>query len=346
MKIDRLSHQKAKGLVYWDCFGGTGWIHLNRPERLNALNHDMVLAIRELLKDFAADDRIYQVVVTGEGRAFCAGGDIREFYFQKQAGAFADIRQYFVDEYQMSYEIKTFPKPYVSLLHGVTMGGGMGLSINGKYRIVKPDTILAMPEAQIGFFPDVGGTSFMNECPHGLGRYYSLTGESFAGAQALYLGIATHCVGGEEFALLEASLVEDQKIDEALTAISLQEPSTELEALIPISESLLKAPSLKAYLAGEPDETLLQKMQPNAPLALHVIFQHQKACEGLDFMTIMDREFSLSQKFVPDSDFSEGVRAQLVDKDKKPQWNPSNLFDVNSEQVTAYLQPEEKGLWG
>src|SRR5437016_9807321 len=209
--------------------GGLATLTINRPRALNALTLDNYRRIDPALCDWAADPSVQAVVVRGAGdRAFCAGGDVRAVY-EAGRGISSDPdlpAVFFREEYELIRRIHRFPKPYIAIIDGITMGGGAGVSVNGAYRVATERTMLAMPETGIGLFPDVGATRFLNLCPGHIGRYLGLTGARLASADALYCGFATHFVRRDRLAALERALAhvtwrtgaEYGQVEEVLTA--------------------------------------------------------------------------------------------------------------------------------
>src|SRR3954453_6902078 len=199
--------------------GAAGLVILNRPQALNALTLDMVRALRRALDAWVDDPRITRVVVTGAGeRAFCAGGDIRRLYDLGRAGRQDEALGFWREEYALNVRIKRYPKPYVALIDGIVMGGGVGVSLHGSHRVAGDRYVFAMPEVGIGFFPDVGATYALPRLPGRMGLYLALTGERARAADALWLGLATHAAPSDAFADLRAALIGGDPVDAALTA--------------------------------------------------------------------------------------------------------------------------------
>src|ERR1700761_9240948 len=216
--------------------GSVGLITLNRPKALNALNQEMCLAVDAALKAWAKDDAITAVAIRGAGdKAFCAGGDVRlaredGIAWKKGQSDGRIVREFFRDEYRMDRRIATFPKPYIALIDGITMGGGVGISVHGRYRLATPRTLLAMPETQIGLFPDVGTSYVLSRLPGGVGTWLALTGARLNAADCKLLGLATHVVDHERLDALVAALASGGDIDIAIAGHAADPGEPELSA--------------------------------------------------------------------------------------------------------------------
>ena len=329
--------------------GQLGLITMNRPKALNALTHEMSLALDRQLKDWAADAKIAAVAIVGAGdRAFCAGGDIRALY---QSGPKGKLTQEFYwNEYRMNRRIFRYPKPYVALIDGITMGGGVGVSAPGRYRVATEKTLLAMPETGIGLFPDVGASYYLSHMPGQLGIYLGLTGNRIQAADILYTGFAT------DFA-------PSAVIGEIVTALESEDPEAVLTEL---AAPLDQVPPLQEHravidrcFAGDAVEGIIAKLEKEggawadqvraallqkAPMSLKVTLRELREAASLDFEDCMVMEYRLVQAFMADSDFFEGVRAVIIDKDNRPDWRPATLADVTPAMVDAYFKPLPRDL--
>lgn len=339
--------------VLFQTAGRLGRITLNRPKALNALSLDQIRAIHPMLDRWAADDAIAAVVIDGAGpKAFCAGGDIRAIYDAGRAGDHAGQAAFFREEYRLNRRIKTYPKPYVALIDGITMGGGVGLSVHGRFRVATEHTLFAMPETGIGFYPDVGGTFFLPRCPGRVGLYLALTGARLKAADTLYAGIATHYVPAARLDDLVGAL-SDAGTPAAVQAVldaAHQDPGpallAERRALIDRCFAADSVPAILDALAADDDpwasatrDTLVTK----SPTALLVTFRQMLEGAALDFDSAMRLEYRLSQHFFAGHDFYEGVRSVIVDKDNKPVWHPAALADVSAATVAAHFAPAPAG---
>jgi enoyl-CoA hydratase len=333
---------------------GIGLVTLNRPEALNAVTLEMLRALDDKLVGWADDPEIGAVVIDAAGdRAFCAGGDVRRLYDAGQAGD-DYTALFFWDEYITDWRVYHFPKPYIALMGGVTMGGGVGISVLGSHRVASEGTRFAMPETGIGFFPDVGGSYFLPPLPGQIGMYLALTGARLGPADCLYAGIATHYVPAERqvdliMALREVGLTgrrdESARVGEITQRFHGDPgppPILKQEARI---ARIFAAGSVEAIIAGlEADGSdwaaaTLKTLAGKSPTALKVAHEQLRRGAHLDLDDCLTQEFRISQAFMRNHDFYEGVRAVIIDKDQVPRWQPGRLEDVTDAAVAAYFAP-------
>lgn len=345
--------------------GPLGLITLTRPKALNALTLGMIGQIAPQLAAWAADPAVKAVVIEGEGeRAFCAGGDVRAVWEAGRSGQHVAGKpglitaDFFRAEYHLNRQIQTYPKPYVALIDGITMGGGVGLSIHGAVRIATERTLFAMPETAIGLFPDVGGSYFLPRLPGGLGLYLALTGARLKATDCLYAGIATHWTPAAELPrVLDALAACDWSegaigLRKALRPVASYpaEPGT-LAALRPAIDRCFKdKASVEAVLAALEQEgtpwagEMLETLSKRSPTSLRVTLEQLRRGAGLAFDDCMVMEYRQSQAAMrPGSDFYEGIRAVLVDKDHAPKWQPASLAEVTPPLVEAFFAPLGEG---
>jgi enoyl-CoA hydratase/carnithine racemase len=332
--------------------GAAGIVTLNRPKALNAVTHEMVLALRAQLDRWAVDDAITRVVVTAAGeRAFSAGGDIRALYDLGRAGKHDAALQFWRDEYPLNAVIKNYRKPYIALIDGIAMGGGVGVSVHGSHRVAGDRFSFAMPEVGIGFFPDVGATWFLARMPGELGTYCALTGDRLGVADAIKSGIATHRVPSARFPALLEGLSGTVSVDAVLAAFSEppgEGPVTQRKAAIDrlfagdMVENILAAldreaasGSAEAEWAGKTAATIRTK----SPLSLKLALAQVRRGKDWDFGTCMRMEFRIVSRIIHGHDFYEGVRAVIVDKDNLPRWQPATLADVGEADVEEHFAP-------
>jgi enoyl-CoA hydratase len=329
--------------------GGLGLLRLNRPQALNALTIGMIHEMTATLDSWDSDPEVAAAVIVGEGeKAFCAGGDVRALYdarFDPDSTYRAD---FYRDEYRLNRQIFRYAKPYVAIMDGVTMGGGVGVSVHGSHRVVTERTLFAMPETGIGLFPDVGGGYFLPRCPGALGMYLGLTGVRLLAADCVYAGIATHYVPADRVKdLVDAlgSVTDAGDVDRVLDrfaadpgAAALAEPRHEIDrhfsadSVAAIQESLAAAGDDWASRA-------LSILAKKSPISLCVTYRQLREGRALDFEDVMVMEYRLSQRAMADTDFYEGVRAVIIDKDNAPRWHHASVADVTEQEVAAYFAP-------
>lgn len=337
-----MSHSEE---VVFSQTGGTGLITLNRPEALNALTLGMCHALEARLREWRQDPSIGAVVITGAGRAFCAGGDIRALY-DKGLAKDAYPYHFYRDEYRLNTLIKDYNKPYIALLNGIVMGGGVGVSVHGSHRIVSENLRFAMPETGIGLFPDVGGSYFLSRCPGELGVFLALTGTRISAADALYCGIATHYVPAASFPALQSALANVRNVEDAIRKYAEPPPGepelAQHRARIDRIFAHDRLESIIAALEKEGDEwaaqtraTILGKSPVSSKVALRQLREGAK----LDFHACMKMEYRLASRFIEGREFYEGVRATVIDKDGAPKWPSGDISNVSAKDVDAYFAP-------
>lgn len=319
---------------------GKGWITLNRPHALNALSLPMIKDLHDLFYLWNKDPDMTEIIIQGEGKAFCAGGDLKSVY-QAQYCDKNFLEAIFRIEYTANLRLKNLSKPYVALLQGYVMGGGMGASVHGSHRIATDSTCMAMPETKIGYFPDVGASYFLNQCPGFTGLYLGLTGKSIDASDALYVGWATHYVPLKHWDSLK-KIVADDTIEKALYLSEPLEPSwlqnhrkdIDDHFSHPSLEEIFD--SLKTSSTAFAQETL-HLLNKRCPLSLKITFRQLKESKGKSFEAIMRKEYALSQVFVENQDFFEGIRAVIIDKDHVPHWQHKTIYDVKEEDIDLFF---------
>jgi enoyl-CoA hydratase len=326
--------------------GLAGIITLNRPKALNAVTHAMVLALAAKLPEWEADDAVKVVIIKGEGRAFSAGGDILDIYCSGQAGK--PQFQFFADEYRLNAALRAFKKPYVALIDGIVMGGGVGVSFHGSHRVLGEKALFAMPEVGIGFFPDVGGSFILSRIKGGYGMYLGLTGARIGPGDALHAGLATHAVKSEDLAAIEAAIAETGEPDAVLKQFCIVPERSLDEAqavamghhftrgtLADLIESLRQASA-----AGDEFSTVtLETLQKRSPTSLHVAFRQIAYGEMLEMEDCMKMEFRILNRMLTGHDFYEGIRAAVIDKGDTPKWQPATLAEIDESDIEAYFAP-------
>jgi len=319
--------------------GRIGRITLNRPKALNALDLGMMDCISAALAGWRDDPTIHAVVIEAAGgRAFCAGGDIRLIRGMVLAGDHAGVEAFFAAEYAMNLAIARYPKPYVALVDGVCMGGGMGLAIHGSARIASDAAVFAMPETGIALFPDVGASFALPRLRQGYGMYMGLTGARLDGADAVWVGVATHLVSRARLATLADEVAEDGV---AVLADAALVPSPGAMAAIAGQVRCFEAGSVPRIIAALQQDGSGWAQQ--ALVALHaaspssVLWSHELIRRGANrtLEECLQAELALTRHATRHPDFLEGVRAMVVDKDRSPRWSPVRLADVDPAGIDA-----------
>lgn len=326
-------------------------ITLNRPKALNALSLSMIRLIDPVLKDAATDPTIACVVIEGAGeKAFCAGGDVRAVVLASRDPSSRLGKDFFREEYILNHRIHTYPKPFIALIRGISMGGGVGLSAHGSHRVVDAGLTFAMPETGIGLFPDVGGTWFLNRCPGETGLYLGLTGARLKMADALYIGYATHAIQTGSFdavreALVTAAPKDKAGVDAVLAGFAADVPPAPLADQRAVIDRCFAGSSVEAIVAAltaegsDFAEALLKELSHKSPLALKVTFEQLRGGKDLTIEEVLTREYRMSQHALANGEFAEGIRALLIDKDQQPKWRPATIDAVTAAAVENYFAP-------
>jgi enoyl-CoA hydratase len=320
--------------------GRVGRILLNRPRALNALDLSMIRACAAILETWRDDPHVDAVVIAGAGdRAFCAGGDIRALRDGQISGDRASVDEFFREEYALNLTIATYPKPYIALIDGLCMGGGIGLSVHAPYRVATEHAGFAMPETAIGFFPDIGATFLLPRLPGELGVYLGLTGLRVTGADAVHAGLATHFTPRVRLADLSAALAEDGVAalathNETLPAFSLAGHRGAIDHCFS-GGSVGEIVSRLEASDEEWAQAALTALRHVSPSSLHWTLRALRRGRDLTLKQALDAEFALTRTTMAHPDFVEGVRAMVVDKDRKPAWQPARIEDVDPVRIDA-----------
>ena len=326
--------------------GRAGRITLTRTKALNALSYDMCLAVDAALKDWATDDAIDLVVMDAEGeKAFCAGGDIAELYQTGREGNFDYGRRFWRDEYRMNARIFEYPKPVVSFLQGFVMGGGVGLGCHGTHRVVGDSTKIAMPEVGIGLIPDVGGTLMLALAPGRLGEYLGLTGARMAAADAIHAGFADHYIPEDAWPDLIRQLEETGRTDNLVEAAKdagespLAAQQAEIDRCFG-GEALGDILTDLGHAASAFAQDTLKLLQRNAPLSMAATVEmlHRLRAGTMSIRKALELEYRFTHRAMEKGDFLEGIRAQIIDKDRQPKWQYADR-DVPTTAVSQMLMP-------
>ncbi|MFE5567375.1 enoyl-CoA hydratase/isomerase family protein [Amycolatopsis japonica] len=321
---------------------GIGRITLNRPRALNSLNHGMVLAMLDHLETWRADPGVRAVLIDGAGdRGLCAGGDIRAIYEDARDGGTASL-PFWADEYRLNLLISRYPKPYLALMDGLVMGGGVGVSAHGSHRIVTERSRVGMPETGIGFVPDVGGTYLLSRTPGELGTHIALTAGAISGPDAIHCGLADHFVSSERIPdLLDA--LTSRPTDDALALIAEPAPPSALAGDAAWIDHCYAAGTVEEILArlhaaGDAAATAAKEIEAKSPTALKVTLRALRSAAAMpDLETVLAQEYRISAHALSTAEFAEGIRAQIIDKDRAPKWSPATLSEVDDRIVDAYF---------
>ncbi len=336
------------GTVHVEEKGGIGILTLDRPGALHALSLPMVQTVSATLCRWRLDPAIRAVLIKAvPGRAFCAGGDIRVVIeTAARDGVLAAVR-FFFDEYRMNWRIARLGKPYIALLDGITMGGGVGIAVHGTHRIATENTLFAMPETGIGFFPDVGGSWVLPRLPQRTGVYLGLSGARLDGATMTRLGLATHYVPALDLEALEPELIAGGEI-EALLARHAVEPAPgglDVEAIATHFASDDVGHILASLAADDRPfaRETLAALREKSPFSVAATMAALQRGRTLDLEGCLAMEYRMVHRFLEAGDFAEGARAQVIDKDKEPRWRHRRIEDVPKAEVEACFVPLPAG---
>ncbi|MCL2784373.1 MAG: enoyl-CoA hydratase/isomerase family protein [Propionibacteriaceae bacterium] len=315
-----------------------GMILLNRPEAINALSSSMIDRLTEVLEDWAVDDRIDEVIISGAGRGFCAGADVRELRQMILDGT-GDPNDYLAREYRLDHLIATYPKPYTAQMHGIVMGGGMGISIHGSRRVVAPTTKLAMPETIIGLWPDVGVCYHLAGLPDEVGTYMALSGLTITGRDALGMNLADFIVDEKPDPVQEAPLARGyafgsmrRKTDDGVTVV--ESPFAWMSEAFAGNDIAEILDNLESSDLEEAQRTA-REIRARSPLSVVVTLEALRRAATMTLEEVFAQDLHLGAFFTVQPDFLEGVRAQLVDKDFSPKWTHSRIEEVTRVEVLA-----------
>ena len=333
--------------ILFERVGTAGVVTMTRAKALNAVTHRMVRALTAALDAWERDAEVALVVIRGEGRAFSAGGDILDIYRAGLAGS--PPVDFFADEYRLNARIARFAKPYVALIDGIVMGGGVGVSFHGSHRVMTENALFAMPEVGIGFFPDVGGSHILPRLKGGYGMYLALTGNRIRRGDARWAGLATHCVPAAALEPLLAALCAGEGADAAIGRFAEDVPAETDEATRRSIARHFSKDSLEEIVAGLAADAdpaavaTLETIRKRSPTSVKVAFRQIRAGANLSMDACMRMEFRILTRMLAGADFYEGIRAAIVDKGSTPVWKPATLEEVADAQVDAYLAPLGSG---
>lgn len=329
--------------------GALGRIVLNRPKALNALTHDMVRRIDAALTAWEHDDGVRLVVISGAGeRGLCAGGDIRAIHADAVSGGTASL-DFWRDEYRLNARIARYPKTYVAIMDGIVMGGGVGISAHGAVRIVTERSTIAMPETGIGFVPDVGGTRLLARAPGESGTHLALTGSAIGAGDAIACGLADHFVPSHRLDAVIEALATGTPAD-VLGRFADPAPSGELAERRAWIDTCYASDNVEDILerlenSGEPAaKQAAEQIRSKSPTALKVTLESLRRARELGSLeAVLEQEYRVSSAALTAPDLSEGIRAQVIDKDRTPRWSPPTLDAVRPEDVGRFFRAPAEG---
>lgn len=347
--------------ILFEVKDGLGIITLNRPKALNSLSHGMILEMEKVMPRWETDPAIKAVVLRGAGdRAFCAGGDVAGLYREMRDNPSGTLRRdFFRDEYIVNRRIYRFAKPWISLIDGIDMGGGVGLSVHGSHSVASEKFLFAMPETTIGLFPDVGGGYFLSRLPGALGTFLALTSHRLKAADALWAGIVQAHVPSAKLDELQAALgaadlsgaEPNKKVDKIIARFAEDPGVPALPAMMQDIDRCFSAESLAEIVAklkkrsGEWADKQLAALLKLSPISMAITLEQLRRCANRSFEDSMTIEYRMSQRCMQKGhDFFEGVRALLIDKDQKPKWNPSTIEGVTRAMVEEHFRPVSNDL--
>lgn len=329
--------------------GRAGRITLNRPKALNAITESMLQAIDQALTDWADDDDVALVLIDATGdRAFAAGGDIVDLYNTGRAGDFAFGQRFWAYEYRLNARIAAYHKPYVAVMHGFTMGGGVGVSVLGSHRIVTDGSQIAMPECGIGLVPDVGGSKLLADAPGRCGEFLSATSARMDAADAVYTGFADYYVPDYKLVEVKHAIAETGNA-EVISEFSSKAEGGNLAAMqsqIDAAFGGATAAAAAAALAEMGDDwatKTLKSMRRNCPLSVACAHKMVDAARSMNLKAALVQEYRFTARCMEHGEFLEGIRAAVIDKDRTPNWAKPTLADVSEADVAEMLAPLPTG---
>lgn len=336
--------------IRFERIGALGLVSLTRPQALNALTHGMIRALTAALQAWESDSQVAAVAIRGEGRAFSAGGDILAVYRARERGEVP--YEFFADEYRLNAYIARYRKPYIALVDGIVMGGGVGVSCHGSHRVMTENAQFAMPEVGIGFFPDVGGSHLLPDLGESFGMYLGLTGTRIRYGDALWSGIATHTTKAEYLPGLIQRMSETGEPDAALREVfSAARRETDPDTLRAIGRHFSRptlagiVESLRRAAAGDDKfaAQVLGVLSVKSPTSLAVTFRSLTRGLTHSMDECMRMEYRILRRMLTGHDFYEGIRCTVIDKGDTPKWQPPDLDMVSEADVDAYFEPLGEG---
>ena len=336
--------------------GSAGLIRLNRPAAINSLNQAMVSGMKAGLDAFLGNPEVICVILSGEGeRGLCAGGDVREIHATRTKSE-ADRARFWREEFPLNHMISRYSKPYIALMDGIVMGGGVGIAAHGQYRIVTERTRLAMPETAIGYFPDVGATWLLPRAPGEAGTWLGLTGKEIGAADAIHMGLADYHVAAEHLEGLVQALGDVASAADVGDVIERFASAPKIDGtgarhrehidaafgFDTVEEIFAALASIDDDFARETLATLKARSPTSLKLTLRLLRQGR---ESSGLVECLEREFVAGCEVLRNHDFYEGVRAALIDKDRKPLWRPAALGEISEDELDRYFVASQPPLF-
>lgn len=336
--------ETAEPQVIVNIDNGLGRIELNKPKAINALGVDMINTVNEALGAWKDDDTVRAVLITGRGeRGLCAGGDIKAIYKAITEGS-EDNSKFFRHEYFMNYTLSEYPKPVIAVMNGITMGGGVGISAHGSVRIVTDSTKIGMPETTIGLFPDVGATHILARMPQHVGMYLGLTGLPIGAGGAIAYGLADYYVPDASVPELVKALSENPgDVAEVVAQFAQDAPSAELtDDASWVAECFAKDSPQKIVEAlrsheSEKAQSTADLLETKSPRSVAVTFELIRRATSLSLADVLEQDLRTATNIAKYPDLAEGIRAQVIDKDRNPKWNPASLAEVDPQEVESII---------
>ena len=319
--------------------GLAGWITLNRPDALNALSHDMVNGIAQALDAWRNEDDVKVILIDGAGdRSFCAGGDVKEIYQAGNKGQHDRVKDFLATEYRLNAELAEYPIPIVSFLHGIVMGGGVGIGCHVSHRVIDTDARVAMPECRIGLVPDVGGSLLLANAPGRLGEYMALCGTALSADEAVSAGFADHLIAKSEWDDLKRQICVsgDPDIVAGVSDTPAPLPGVWMRQI----DAVFGGETVEDILAASSDTDFIDALQQGSPISLSVTLDLiRRAREFSNIREALEHEFRFMARATEGADGLEGIRAVVIDRDNKPAWRYSAAQDVASELIGHLTSP-------
>ena len=343
--------QMSQSEILFEHIANAGVITLNKPKTLNAVTYSMVKLLHAQLIEWEHDPSIKQVIIkAAAGRAFSAGGDIRDLYERGIVGQ--PHLQFFWDEYLLNAYIKSYPKPYIALIDGIVMGGGVGVSFHGSHRVAGDNISFAMPEVGIGFFPDVGGSYFLPRLPGETGLYLALTGNRIKKDDCLWSGLATHYCPSDDLAALEMALCECDDVETILSRHQSDISECEIShrqadidqafsasSLSEIFQRLTEMSKRDAEGRAEWAEKILNTMRAKSPTSIEIAFRQMRDGRKLSMPQCMQLEYRIVSRVLSGTEFYEGIRTAIIDKDGAPRWTPNSIEAIDHSVIDDVFTP-------